>query len=173
VEEMILLAVDPSISCSGVAVFVNGKLHRAEAVKVPAKDTLINRIYHMSNAIYETHYAPHLVVLEWPQVYTHGPNDRNDLLGLAGVCGGVASLFAADGTALLTYLPREWVANLKKSKKGDPRKSPRGLYIGRRLDETEQNVWRGVKSHDVVDAIGIGLHHLGRMQRKRVFPGAT
>lgn len=163
-----ILAVDPSINCSGVALFKQRVLVAADAIKLSSKAPLIDRVAVMALRIRTRWQGWDVVVLEWPQVYTKGSNDRNDLLGLAAVCGAVAGTDRA-----VCYLPREWAGNIPKSKTGDPRKSPRGRRIASRLSPEELKIWATVTTHDAVDAIGLGLHHAHRLERKRVFPGSV
>jgi len=179
-----VLAIDPSINSSGVALFKKHKLIAADTIKADHKYTdIAERCFYMGAliidwAITTNHAVVTCMAVEWPQIHVHGSNDRNDLLGLAGVnmsaIAGVAMLMANAPTVpfkVCSYLPSEWACQTKKTK-AKPMLSPRALYIQRRLGISEQLVWKHL-SHDAIDAIGIGLHHLGRMKPKRVFPGAS
>lgn len=103
-----------------------------------------------------------ILVVEWPQIYaaSRSPGDPNDILGLAGVCSAVAALYPWQGHR--AYLPREW--------KGTAPKSAIGKRVLARLTEFERRCihdW-GARTHNVLDAVGLGLHHLGRLERRRV-----
>jgi hypothetical protein len=123
--------------------------------------------------------VPRTYVYEWPQVYraARSPGDPNDLIGLAAVGASVGmglQLLMAQrnlGLTILTQRPCEWAGQLPKVKSGDPWKSQRGQRIAVRITPDEREVIP--RSHDAMDAVGIGLYSLGRFERRRVFPGAT
>lgn len=176
---MILLAVDPGLLKPAAAVFIDGKLVAAERVKVPgalAKLPVGQRSMEVAGLIQgwaEQHFhaSPDVLVIEWPQVYRAGKSkgDPADLLPLVGVGMAVAGLLQPGEVKSPT--PAEWIGQLPKSTTGDPWASARGQRIGSRLSDVERG--RVVPSHDAVDAVGIGLWSLGRLDRIRVFPGAT
>lgn len=108
---------------------------------------------------------------EWPQAYSAGKSKTspNTLMPMCGIVGALAGYLAVP---LTTYLPREWLSGqCPKKTAGNAWKNPRGRRVKDCLTQAEVNVV--VLSHDAVDAIGIGLHHLGRFTVRRVFPGAT
>jgi len=107
------------------------------------------------------------LVTETPQVYApgrRGAGPPNDLIPMALVIGGVA--LACPGQ-VSEYHPGQWTGQLAKSRAGDPRDSPRGARIWSRLDEGEREVAAGCLQHDAWDAIGVLLHHLGRLAPRR------
>lgn len=110
------------------------------------------------------------LVYEWPQVYraTRSKGDPNDLLGLVGVGAALSGML---GVPAQTFTPAQWIGGLPKSTTGDPLASPRGARVWSRLDADERAAVE--VSHDAIDAVGLGLHALGRLERVRVFPGAT
>jgi hypothetical protein len=122
---------------------------------------------------------PREVVVEWPQVYraSKSPGDPNDLIGLAGVSmciAGIlttASLSRNEALGIFSYTPATWAGQLPKSKVKKIA-SPRGKRIEAALTVDELRFFKPF-DHDAVDAIGIGLYHLGRFLPNRVFPGAT
>jgi len=109
-------------------------------------------------------------VIEWPRTYGHGKSkgDSADLFPLAAIGCAVGALLDVEITS---YLPQEWIGQVRKFEKGDPWESPRGQMIARRLSENERECV--TDSHDAIDAVGIGLKYLGRLEPVRVFPGAT
>jgi len=168
-----VLAVDPGLNRSGVATFRDGVLIRAGAPSFSGIDKapLPARIAAMGLRIALS--APrgiYTLAMEWPQVYAVGKSkgDPNDLLPLAGICADVAARLNAP--VVVMYSPREWAGNTKKSEtvKG-AKTSMRAKRIESRLTGPELEVWAGVKYHDTVDAIGIGLKALGRFERRRAF----
>lgn len=165
-----LLAIDPGINGCGVAVFDAGKLVEACYVKsdAPTSVPAIERVQAMARWVQE--YAssiwpvtgPAEIALEWPQVYTQGKlkGDPNDLLLLAAVDAAICARLERPAT---TYRPVEWKGALPKGAAFEAR-------VMDRLTEFERKgiVRCGSLTHNVIDAIGIGLHHLGRFERKRV-----
>lgn len=187
---MILLAVDPSIRSLGAALFRDGTLtactkvrgcvvggadrvHRARLIALEVSEWIRTTPRHR--------LGPDRIVVEWPQVYRAGKSkgDPNDLLGLAGVCAAVAALFPS--AEVTSYLPDEWAPCPKVSLERRRRKlgpidseaftSPRGLRVMGRLSPAERALVP--MSHDAVDSVGLGLHHLGRLAPLKVYPGAT
>lgn len=110
-----------------------------------------------------------LIVAEWPQVYraSRSKGNPNDLIGLAGIIGSLAGRL---DVPVRTYTPAEWIGQCPKATTGDALESPRGRRVWGALDDTERAAV--VVSHDSVDAVGIGLHHLDRLVR-RLYPGST
>ena len=110
--------------------------------------------------------AVHEVASEWPRVYP-GPRqegDQNDLPPLAGVACAVGALFP--GAVLHSYDARTW-------KGGAVDKRVMNDRVWERLSAEERarvaRLPRGGLSHDCLDAVGVGLHHLGRLARRRVY----
>lgn len=110
------------------------------------------------------------LVLEFPQTYggRAARGDANDLLPLAFVDGALAALFAEARVVIVR--PFEWKGSVPKPA------SATGSYIIRSRVEARLHVhervavaWpkNGRHSWDVADAIGIGLHHLGRFEPQR------
>lgn len=112
-----------------------------------------------------------VLVVEWQQVYraSRAKGDPNDLLGMGFVSGAVAGLLQP--AELVGYLPAEWCRLKKSTKHREAFTSPRGLRIMSRLSPAEKALVP--RFHDSVDAVGLGLHHLGRLAPRRIFPGAT
>lgn len=170
---MRLLAVDPGLRACGCAVFSDGALVAASYVcSTLGRETAAQAV---ATARAVAAYAQRLcgvvdeVALEWPVVYATrirrglAGADPNDLLGLAAVDGAVAALVGAPS---VTYAPREWKGQM-----------PHGALEARvrsRLDAGELRVLNDAvaalpasKSHNVVDAVGVGLHQVGRLAPRR------
>lgn len=179
-----LVAIDPSINSCGVAIFKAGALWRVNTIECAKTKDIADRCYRMSQNVVrwigECKVRPRTIAIEWPQVYAVGKSkgDNNKLLGLSGVAIGVATLLggvlASTGDECLqvvSYKPAEWAGQLPKTKTKNPSASPRARRIHTRLTEEEALEW--VDDHDAIDAVGIGLHALGRMSPRRVYAGAT
>lgn len=193
---MILLAVDPSLRSTGVALFrddallavgrIRSELHadhssaaRAAAMSYQIRDWYLTRV--AAGMLAGQAHSELTIAVEWPQVYraVKSKGDPNDLFGLAGVCTGV--IVALRPHASRAYLPADWEPAPKVSPERKRRglgpidseafTSPRGVRILSRLSEAERALVP--QSHDAVDSVGIGLHHLGRLATRRVFHGAS
>jgi hypothetical protein len=171
-----VLAVDPGIRGCGVALFKAGGLVKAAYVKNPffagngaAEAASMGRaVQHWTET--SCGYVDHIAV-EWPQIYVSQLRagkgkkkaDPNDLLALCGVDAALAALL---GTPTTSYQPHQW--------KGSMDKDASHLRIESRLRPAELAVAAegreaaGALEHNVIDAIGIGLFHLGRFERRRV-----
>jgi hypothetical protein len=176
-----VLAVDPSIRSSGVAVFRFGRLAASTVIKLRATDdSVIVRCLDMADTIagWSACVAERvLLVVEWPQWYraAKSKGDPNDLAGLAGVSGALAGILAMrlGGLEAHGYTPAQWAGQLPKSKTVRGAKtSPRAVRILSRLSPDER-ACVDERSHDAIDAIGLGLYHLGRLEPRRVYPGAA
>lgn len=177
-----LLAVDPGLESPGAALYRAGRLLAAADIIVPslgpgvshgqralaAADAIVGWALRLGATV-------SIVAHEWPQIYAASKSkaNPNSLIGMAAVDGAVDcafAIFAAQRVEQLevrTFLPAEWAGQLPKdTRKGMYWKSARGLRIKSRLVDEEWLIARGV-NHDAADAIGIGLHALGRLGVRR------
>lgn len=171
-----VLAVDPGIRGCGVALFRAGLLAEAAYVKNSYKSG--NRATEAASMakdvvdwLGDTIDELDELAVEWPQIYVSQLRagkgkkkaDPNDLLALCGIDAALAALFKV---STKSYQPHEW--------KGGVDKDPHHLRIEGRLQPSELRVASearedaGSLEHNVMDAIGIGLFHLGRLERRRV-----
>lgn len=167
-----LIAVDPGLRGCGLAVFRNGVLHHAQYVKnTNSRDR--GPVAHMSMAECVAHAAEQCIVqakvhliVEFPRIYP-GPGkaiDPNDLLDVAGVASAVVCTVASwqameDSNCRFVY-PSDWKGNIKKEIMTE--------RIRLALTEGERGVivGAGSKDHNTIDAAGLGLWQLGRLQRR-------
>lgn len=172
-----LLAIDGSIRCVGAALFRDGRLVWTGCAQWGKRSTKTNPGQRAQTIAEELagsvpyDFEEGDLAYEWPQAYGDEKNP-NDLFGILAVSG----YFAGFCRAATSYLPREWCGSIPKAKTGCWRASPRAQKILTRLDDPdEQRVFIAATTHDAADAVGIGLHHLGRgiLKRHRVLPGAT
>lgn len=150
-----LLAIDPGLHASGVALFTYDKiLQRAFLVQVDKKLTGYAAWLKMSEAIYQIHHGTEIAI-EFPQTYggRAARGDANDLLQLAALVGAVC----ATGPRAWLYLPSEWKGNLPKDVSMRRTTSKLSEEEKKRIDWPAKSL-----CHNVGDAIGIGLKHLGR-----------
>jgi hypothetical protein len=173
-HKALLIAVDPGLRGSGLAIFRNGVMQHAEYVKNsdelgrgPTSHMLmaacivkaVRRI--LPYPPQDTHF-----LVEFPRIYP-GPGagiDHNDLLDVAGVASATMHAMA---TSLRLHpancrfvLPFDWKGNIKKK------------IMTQRILDSLTDAERGVivssgeKDHNTVDAAGLGLWQLGRLNRR-------
>lgn len=166
-----LIAIDPGIEGCGIAVFSDGKLIRAELGKSRAPSDChddLARAEYAALAVMMPFGDVTELVIERPQIYTagRGKGDPNLLVPLAAIAGAIA--VRADAKHVTWLYPRAWKGATPKPKRGESYIIER--RVRERLDPFELGNIReaGALSHNVYDAIGIGLHHLGRFAKKRV-----
>ncbi len=133
-----LIAIDPG-AVTGHAVFEDGALV-ACGLGLP---TLCHDVY-----------------IELPQIYSNGKARPQDLVTLAVRVGEVKAKAEARGCRVELVWPHEW--------KGSLSKDIMGKRILSKLDNLELEIFNRVKCaktkrHNIEDAIGIGLHVLGRL----------
>lgn len=171
-----LLAIDPGIRGCGVAVFEDGVLSDAAYLKNP--NTSGGHTLEASTMAKEVVLWAKLggtvedLAVEWPQIYAtairmgKSKADPNDLLPLTCVLGGVATCLQP--AKAVSYKPREWKGNLPDE---PTRTRTKSRLSGSELGVAEASARRiGALCHNMWDAVGIGLHHLGRFKPRRVIP---
>lgn len=114
------------------------------------------------------------LVLEFPRVYPNHSNKRsndpNDLLELAGVNGAIAAWLAA--TDARFFFPAEWKGQVPEipcarqvlKAIGNDRQYIEGVeaFVLHMIAREAANKPLTNLTHNAIDAVGIGLHHLGR-----------
>jgi hypothetical protein len=174
-----LLTIDPGLRGTGVAAFQVGRLAAAWLLCSRANgDLAIEEIFASADkTIFLSAYDD--IVVELPQTYGGrgaGRTDANVLIrlgALAGTLVGGAIRTAKYRTRMRFVAPNEWKSNV------DP-----DIVLGRiwaLLDDKEKEIVRAASGkrakgwdHNVLDAVGIGLHQVGRMERggRKVFADA-
>lgn len=130
------------------------------------------------------------LVFERPQFYSavKSKGDPNKLVGVLGVAAMLAGRLSMQNLRAMpsrgmiaSYLPAEWIGQLSKvcpTCKGKAKKkckdchgsaweTPRGRRIQSRLSIDERAVCPD--QNDAIDAVGIGLKHVGRLEPVRVY----
>lgn len=146
-----LLAVDPGVHKCGVAVFSDEQL--VGASWVPLIDV----------GLFAYSRVPEIreFIVEMPQVYPGMPKtDLNDLLNLATSVGYLEHQFRLCSRRA-RYYPAEWKAQVPKKVM-----TSRIMHHPALTELEIANIVRqGAKDHNTYDAVGLGLYHLGRMNR--------
>jgi hypothetical protein len=109
------------------------------------------------------------VVCEKPFVYPHSRVDPNNLITLAITAGILTERLVSIDGEVVWVLPRQWKGQIPKTKKLDDYVIYRRLINGV-LDKNEAVIFahallgKSLKEQlDIVDAVGIGAHDLGRL----------
>jgi len=164
-----ILCVDPGLRGCGMAVFDGGHLVRAAYVKNPVEHGRGYKAHvGMGNAAFDwCDEVLDRVIIEHPRVYPSSAQqkgDPNDLLDVVAVGAAVASGWW--GIECETVFPSEW--------KGQVPKETMTERIRRSLtDDERKNIEKCPASlmHNVLDAAGLGLYRLGRLNRKVIHNG--
>ena len=155
-----ILAIDPGLRACGVAWFEKGILIKADLVSVKTMESDAKAFLEMANAVGAASPPVTHLAIEYPQQYSRAITPRESVQKLVGVIGALAVTFSDSKTEY--YLPRQW--------KGQVPKAVMHRRVLGRLTEAEQGLIPELpvsKLHNVLDAVGIGLHHVGRLKRKR------
>jgi hypothetical protein len=181
-----LLAVDPSLVSVGAALFQDGALVACACVREEggASEKVPERAQRVATSVARWLVAvgarPRTLVIEDVVVYpgARGNRNPNQLLGCARVGSALAGMLALGLSArdldlqLLSYKPAEWTGQLPKARSvKDVFESPRARRIMERLSAEERPLVP--RQHDVLDAVGLGLHALGRLAPRRAHAGAS
>jgi hypothetical protein len=157
----VLLAVDPGLRGCGVALFNEGRLWQVAYLRGSKDSADASAWGAMAAAV--AAWSPGVVteaVSEFPKVYSVGKSkgDPEDLLQLAAVVGALSVALAVP---LRVVRPYEW-----------KRQVPKDIMAGRIAQCLEAGELAAARAgmpaksyqHNVWDAIGIGLHAVGRLR---------
>lgn len=152
------LSVDPGLDCTGWAFWDDTKLLRCGISRRGSKAQGPN-IWREHAVNLSLLPEVDCVVTEFPRVYPRSPINPAGLMQLAAVAGAIIGRL--DPVLGFAYLPADW--------KGKRKKEDTTPQILKALDEIERNVValaEGPASllHNMMDAIGIGLWHQGRIK---------
>jgi hypothetical protein len=185
-----VISLDPGIRGCGVGYWGGTTLRAAEYVRNPIRHgNSPVAIVEMARAIrysrmWEMRWDPAGLAVEYPQIYAerHQKGNQDDILPLVGIGMALAALYAETGPwPLDRYLPHEWKGSINAD-----------VMIGRVKARLTKGEWAVITfpentcadcrnqfgspfcrkstclAHNVFDAIGIGLFHLGRLEKRRV-----
>lgn len=170
-----ILFVDPNVHGCGLGLFHDGDLLRARYVKHPnhlgrryLSATLLGQEV-LKAALSEFRIVKlDLLVIEHPVIYPGMPSkDLNDLIDVATVGAAVNSALYLNASAFQTVFPAEWKGNVPKKTMLERIKSRLTPEELKRCEFTNKS-----DNEDLLDAVGMGLWHSGRLN-KRSYPGAT
>ena len=143
---MTLIAVDPGVHMSGVAMFDNGKLTRAAW-------------WQSEMVAFDSAHSSELYI-EVPRIYpgNHSKVDLNDLLDLSLAAGWMIG--RSDHLKHTRIYPADWKRQVPKLQMVERIK---GFLTPDELKRVEVPSAKS-KQHNVWDAVGIGLFAVGRMK---------
>ena len=172
-----IFAIDPGLRWCGFAVF-NGNGHLVEARLIKSQETsargppawkaMADGVRARVEAVTQAERDRFLcairapvktLVIEVPRIYPHSRDqkgDLNDLLELAGVVGAISQLFPV----MSHVYPADWKGQLPKKVMNERVLRTFTAAEGDSLIHHD---------HNTLDAVGIGLHHLGRLGQRKVF----
>jgi hypothetical protein len=154
------LAIDPGVHACGAALFKDDELLCASFVcefisEHPWAGTGA-AVWEWALSMGWSPAFHRTLIIEKPQIYP-GPRQENpnNLLDLSGVGGFIAGCVGADH--FMTVLPRQW--------KGTIPKAQMTARIESKLTPVERGrvIRVGAKDHNTLDAVGIGLYYLNRL----------
>lgn len=149
---MILLAVDPAKKATGWAYFLSNRLHECGLVREKTVPGMIEKLRFELASL-----DPDDVVVEGQRVVERRRERKQDLIDVALVAGSVLGMFASSAKLHDPIMPEVW--------KGQTPKDICGRRVLQVLLPQEKAAIVSVPEsleHNVLDAIGIGLYHLGR-----------
>lgn len=175
---------DPALNSPGAAILVNDVLVVCGNVRIPSAfaslpiGERIDEVARLCVEWFEAHVDRGTgldmrgvtVAYEKPKV-RGGPRteDPNDVLHIGMVGASVWTRMRLLGAARLhAPTPEEWNHGTKKLKRNVPEiwEAQRGVMIGSRLSPAERALVPD--KHDALDAVGIALHAVGRLEIIRV-----
>ena len=163
---MRLLCVDPGLRGCGVAEFEGYDLKRAAYVKNPVET---GRGYdaHRALAVAVNMWSPWQssvkALIEHPRVYpgsAQQKGDLNDLLDVVAVGAAIGVYFPKP----VTVFPSDWKGNVPKDVMTERIRRAITDEERARIEKCPANLM-----HNVLDAIGIGLWKLGRINKKGIY----
>lgn len=147
-NELDVLAIDPGVKASAWALFEGGRLiSRGKLATADLRQPPVIPYLHPLMS----------VLIECPQVYTHGPQAApGDLIDLAMIVGRLTQTFISMGHSVVgVVLPRDW--------KGQVPKATHHARMTEALTDSEVSLLSRV-DHNVRDAVCLGLWFLGRFK---------
>lgn len=159
-----MLCVDPGLRGCGVAEFNEHELLRAAYVKNPVE---FGRGYvahnGMGGAVAGWCHKASVALIEHPVIYpgsAQQKGDLNDLLDVVAVGASVASHYSKP----ITVFPSDWKGNVPKDVMTERIRRAITDEERSRIEKCPANLM-----HNVLDAIGIGLWKLGRINKRGIY----
>lgn len=162
---MNVISIDPGLRHCGAAFYVDGQLAKAHLVKNEEKHARGPMTHlRMAEAVSKwlrlvgARTGYYTLVVEYPRIYpgsTQQKGDLNDIVELGGVVSALVAWLAVEPENFRALYPSEW--------KGQTPKDVMNERVLKRLSGEEKTTLMS-SDHNTLDAVGIGLFHLGRLQ---------
>ncbi len=163
-----IVSIDPGLHLAGLAIWSPaGGLHSAQLVRASAPgpalgvlvDLMLSALRTTVNNALEYGLTVDEIAIEFPQIYdrTQSNVDPKDLIDLALMAGALSGVFGSNSKRTF-YRPREWKGQL-------PKDISEKRSLSKLTDEEATKIQlprAAALSHNVYDAIGIGLKHVAR-----------
>lgn len=165
IPDRVTFAFDPAIRCTGWAVFYDEDLVDHGMAFTKSTSPMEERIDQIVNALVPNcPYDPTDLAIEFPMVYGRPPKgtNSNDLIAVAAVAGAILRTFNWVTERTKIYCPpRQWKGTIKKEVMIERIKK---LMTEEELESFSAKKYSETYAHNVLDAIGIGMHYLGRLR---------
>lgn len=172
-----LLSIDPSFTSTGWALFIDNRLEGCGYVATSPKLTKPERIQHIVFKIrqeLDAGYGSHLdaLIIETPKIYprSRSKGDPNKIAPLFAIVGALIASFSFDDCRLI--YPSGWKGKTDKvvmfgrilANLGDVEKKifKKEVFTSRSRSSIDK-IGATSRAGDALDAIGLGLWHLGRL----------
>ncbi len=161
---MRLICVDPGLRGCGVAEFEGYDLKRAAYVKNPVETGRGYAAHQaMGTAVGLWRGSPTKALIEHPRIYPSAAQQKGDLNDLLDVVA-VGAAIAAYIPNVVTVFPADWKGNVPKDAMTERIRRAITDEERARIEKCPANLM-----HNVLDAIGIGLWKLGRINKKGIY----
>lgn len=158
-----LIAIDPGVHACGVAMFSTyGDLRLAALVRAAPQGSWAMAAQAVCELVRVSRDSESgcVAVIERPRIYPgRRREDPNDLLSLAGVVGAITMALHIYGARVDHVFPADWKGQVPKRQMGERILARLSAGELARVEDA------GSKTHNIVDAIGIGLFANKRMKR--------
>ena len=153
---MILISIDPNVKRMAVAVWEHGELRQTMYLRSDLKGRAST-----FDQLIEIDVPPDEIAVEVPQIYSGAVSKKKGLMKLGFYAGfACGALYQGGHTTVHEYLPAQWKGQV-----------PKDIMLPRIIEKLTASELTRVTlptgksyQHDVWDAVGIGLHHLGRLK---------
>lgn len=157
-----VIAIDPGLQGCGVALFDDTTNLLLRAQYIAGEPSVVVR------TILDGSVFPYRVAIEMPRTYggRAARGDTNDVVRLAAAVGVMTATFMLQGASVTNPLPQEWKGGSIPKPVSHKRIRARLTGFERVLLEHGLHRVSAKRGLDILDAVGIGLWHCGRMEKK-------
>jgi hypothetical protein len=162
-KEMKIVSIDPGVRGCGVAMFDEAGLCWARYLSNRAKtgDDYFAANFMASEVFYAVvDEEPKFAIIECPMVYRGAQQKgaQSDIIAVAGVSYATAARLAPVGVSCQRVFPYQWKGQVPKEIMLKRIESTLKAQELARIEKTPKSL-----RHNVIDAVGIGLHYFGRL----------